>query len=209
MEDTVLKPKPGWERHPTLDTPEPLTDTATPWLAKDPGTAITGLDPDGRVPIEATSRRTTARIDVLRLAWAVALGYASPHIATLGRDLVVVSGAESGSLDISQLDAVRLRNLCASGLTYCHHVEETREKDADGNELQAIEEWDEPALPTMQLCRHHRWPTRPSGSTGRCWPASPRCPCCVPTAPCWRSRGSIRPPAMIYWPDLPIGADPG
>ena len=65
--------------------PYPLTDPATPWLAKDPKTAVTGLDPDGRVQLEGDVKKDNSSRDVLRLSWAVALGYASPHIAVRGR----------------------------------------------------------------------------------------------------------------------------
>ena len=204
---TVLKPKPTWERHPTLDKPEPLTDAATPWRPKDPGKSVTGLDPDGKVPLDGDIKKDNSPGDVLRLAWAVALGYASPHIATLGRDLVVVSGAESGSLDISQLDSRRLRNLCANGLTYYHHVEEKKEKDAEGNEVEIIDEWDEPALPSMQLCG-----TVLSDPAIRLYrpvlAAITKVPVLRPDRTLLECQGVDPSTSMIYWPDLPIGSIP-
>ena len=150
MLTTVLKPKPNFVRHPAAAKPEPLTSQETPWLPRDPGTAVTGLDPDGRVPLDGDVKKDNSPYDVLRLAWAVALGHASPHVAVKGGDLVVVSGAEGGALDISELTPHRLRLLCASaGLTYYHHVKE--KEDAAGNVVD-VEEWDEPALPSIQLC---------------------------------------------------------
>ena len=143
--------------------PDPLTDPATPWLARDPETAITGLNPDGRVEIDDDVKADNKGADVIRLAWAVALGYASPHIAALGRELVVVSGAEQGSLDISPLDAVRLRNLCASGLTYCHHVEEVKE---DRRVRASVEEWDEPAPDDPAVPDHAGRPGHPALPAG-------------------------------------------
>ena len=64
----------------------------------------------------------------------------------------MVSGAERGSLDISDLDPRRLRNLCANGLTYRRHIKKTVEKDQDGKEFEVVEEWEEPSLPSIQLC---------------------------------------------------------
>ena len=180
MEDTVLKPKPGWERHPTLDTPQPLTDTTTPWLPKDPAVTITGLDLDGRVPMKGDVKSDNNPHDVLRLAWAVALGHATPHIATLGRDLVVVSGAESGSLDISELTPRRLRSMCASAdLTYYHHVEEKKDDEGTSTPRSGMSPRSRRCSCATPSC-----PTRPSASTGRCWLASLRCPCCARMAPC-------------------------
>ena len=203
MRETVLRPKPTWERHPVLDKPEPLTDEVTPWLPRDPSKAVTGLDSDGRVPLDGDIKKDNSPGDVLRLAWAVALGYASPHVAVLGRDLVVVSGAEQGSLDVSLLDAKRLRNLCASGLTYYHHVE--KKKDDEGNEV--TEEYDEPALPSIQLCG-----TVLSDPAIRLYRpvlgGITSVPVLRPDRTLLECQGVDESTSMIYWPTLPIGTIP-
>ena len=207
MESTVLQPKPGWVRHPVLDKPEPLTERDTPWLARDPAETCTGLDPDGRVPLHGDSKADNNPYDVIRLAWAIALGHASPHVAVLGRDLVVVSGGEQGSLDIGLLDARRLRSLCANGLTYYHYVRTNKEEDADGNEVEVTEEWDEPALPTMQLCgtvladpaiRLYR-PVL-AGITA--------VPVLRPDRTLLEVQGVDAATARVYWPALPVGPIP-
>ena len=214
MEDTILKPKPNFVRHPGadgadgLEVPEPLTDITTPWLPRDPAAASTGLDHDGRVPMKGDAKSDDNPHDVLRLAWAVALGYASPHVATLGRDLVVVSGAEGGSLDISDLDARRLRNLCASAnLTYRRHIEKTTEKDEEGNETEHVEEWEEPSLPTMQLCA-----TALADPAIRLYrpmlAAITRVPVLRPDRTLLERQGVDEDTRMIYWPDLPVGTIP-
>ena len=147
--------------------------------------------------------------DVLRLAWAVALGYASPHIATIGRQLVVVSGAERGSLDISDLDPRRLRNLCANGLTYRRHIKKTVEKDQDGKEFEVVEEWEEPSLPSIQLCgtvladpaiRLYR-PVL--SGISRVPVLRPE-----PDVTLLEQQGVDQSTSRIYWPDLPIGPIP-
>ena len=191
-----------------LVVPDPLTDAATPWLPKDPAAASTGLDYDGRVPMKGDAKSDDNPHDVLRLAWAVALGYASPHVATLGRDLVVVSGAEGGSLDISPLDARRLRNLCASSrLTYRRHIKKKMEEDAEGNEFEVIEEWEEPALPTMRLCG-----TALADPAIRLYrpvlAAITKVPVLRPDRTLLEHQGVDEATRMIYWPDLPVGTIP-
>jgi len=187
--------------------PDPLVDPATPWLAKDPGTAVTGLNPDGRVEIDPDVKTDNRGADVLRLSWAVALGYASPHIAVQGRELVVVSGAEQGSLDISPLDAVRLRNLCANGLTYCHVVEEGLEEDADGKPHPIVLEYDRATLPTIQLCR-----TTLADPAIRLYrpvlAGISRVPVLRPDRTLLEVQGVDASTMRVYWPDLPIGTIP-
>ena len=194
--------EPG-QRSPAPDKPEPLTDITTPWLPKDPAVTITGLDSDGRVSLDGDVKKDNSPFDVLRLAWAVALGHASPHVAVKGGDLVVVSGAEQGSLNISELDARRLRSLCANGLTYYHNVKE-REKDNGDIE---VEEWDEPAIPSMQLCgtvladpaiRLYR-PVLAGIS---------RVPVLRPDRTLLERQGVDPVTMRVYWPDLPIGPIP-
>jgi len=204
MQDTVLLPKPGWVRHPALDKPEPLTDSATPWLPKDPAVTITGLDSDGRVPLDGDVKKDNSPRDVLRLAWAVALGHASPHVAVLGRDLVVVSGGEQASLDIGLLDPIRLRQLCAgSDLTYIHHVKTVKLDD----DSEVLEEWDEPALPSLQLCR-----TALADPAIRLYrpvlAAITKVPVLKPDGTLLEAQGVDQATSMVYWPDLPFGDIP-
>ena len=190
-----------------LEVPEPLTDITTPWLPRGREAASTGLDFDGRVPLHGDTKTDDNPHDVLRLAWAVALGYASPHVATLGRDLVVVSGAEAGSLDISLLDPRRLRNLCANGLTYRRHIKKVKVTDAEGNEVEVIEEWEEPALPSVQLCG-----TALADPAIRLYrpvlAAITRVPVLRPDRTLLECQGVDPSTSMIYWPDLPVGIIP-
>jgi hypothetical protein len=183
--------------------PEPLADERRPWLPKDRGTAVTGLA-DGRVLLEGHGGKDSVPADVLRLAWAVALGCASPHVAVFGRDLVVVSGGEQGSLDISPLTPVRLRQLCAaSGLTFTRHVRETDNGDGGTD----VEKWDEDMLPSAQLCatvladpaiRMYR-PVL-GGIT--------KTPVLRPDGTLLEVQGIDAATSMIYWPDLPVGTIP-
>ena len=68
----------AWKRRSRLPT------SRRPGCLRTPAAARTGLDPDGRVPMRGDVKADDNPHDVLRLAWAVALGYASPHIATIG-----------------------------------------------------------------------------------------------------------------------------
>ena len=189
----------------SLIKPDPLTDRMTTWLPRDVETAVTGLDPDGRVPLDGDIKKDNSPYDVLRLAWAVALGHASPHIATHGRELKVVSGGEGGSLDIGELTPRRLRSMCASAnLTYYHHVKEI--EDEAGNVVD-VEEWDEPALPSIQLC-----------STALADPAIKlyrpqlggitKVPVLRPDRTLLEVQGIDAATSRVYWPDLPVGTIP-
>ena len=157
------------------------------------------------MPLDGDVKKDNSPYDVLRLAWAVALGHASPHVATLGRNLVVVSGAEGGSLDISELTPRRLRSMCASAdLTYIHHVKEI--KDDAGN-VTDVEEWDEPALPSIQLCS-----TVLSDPAIRLYrpvlAAISKVPVLRPDRTLLERQGVDEATRMIYWPDLVIGPVP-
>jgi hypothetical protein len=193
--------EPGEEDQDELEAPDPLTDIMTPWLPRELEVAVTGLDRDNRVRLEG--RKNDTPNDVLRLSWAVALGYASPHIATLGRDLVVVSGGEHGSLDIGQLDARRLRNLCAGGLTYYHDIKVTEEE----NGTVTYEELDVPLLPSAQLCS-----TVLADPAIRLYrpvlAAITKVPVLRPDGTLLERQGVDQATAMIYWPDLPAGPIP-
>ena len=193
---------------PARPRPDLLTDPVESWLARDPETAVTGLDPDGRVQLSGEVKKDNSSDDIL-LSWAVALGYASPHIAVHGGQLVVVSGAAGGSLHIGELDARRLRRLCANGLTYTHHVEKTTEKDESGNEVEVVEEWDERIVPTLQMCGTvvsdpaiQLYRPELTGIT-KVPVLRPE-----PDVSLLERQGVDPSTRRVYWPDLPIGLIP-
>src|ERR1035437_744919 len=201
LESTVLKPKPDWARHRgRKELPDPLTDLETPWLRRDVKESFTGLDDEGKVQLNADKDADNDPGDVLRLGWAIALGLVSPHIATLDGVLVVVSGAENGSLNIGELTPRRLRLLCAEN-NVCWEWHEGKDEDTEGERVLV--------LPSIQMCA-----TALSGPAIKLYrpvlSGITKVPVLrpEPDRTLLERQGVDESTKRVYWPDLPIGTIP-